>query len=160
MKYYWLSFGNTDPRTYTGLAPTFIQFFDQTGSNVTPPAITEPVVGSGAYRFSYYTGYSSAIYFLVDGATSGLSADIRYINGSLDPNDTISLVAGNTLSTFGTTVAPTDLFGYAKRSREWLEGSQNFIKTSGQWNVLDRGASVLLGTKTLTSSVSGVTASI
>jgi hypothetical protein len=155
-KTYWLSFGNTDPRTYAGLAPTFIQFFDQTGATLSPPAISAGM--TGWYKFNYSVGYSTSIAFLVDGATTGLPSDIRYIRGVLDPVDTMDLVIGYTASSFGTTAVPQDLFGYMRRTREWLEGVQNFVSSSGVWNVYDKGASVLLGAKTLTSSTTGVTA--
>jgi hypothetical protein len=161
MKIYWFSFGITDPRTYSGLSPTFIQFFDQSGATLAPPAITEPFTGSGEYKFTYYCGYSTSIAFLIDGDTTGstlTSANLRYIRGNLDPNDTLSLVVGNTASSFGTTASPSTVMGYAKRSREWLEGAQQFLKSSGQWSIYDRGASTLLGIKILTNDTTGVTA--
>ncbi len=159
MKTYWLTFGNTDPRTYAGLAPTFIQFFDKLGHTLAPPGITTVFAGSGAYQFNYSVGYSTSIYFLVDGATSGMGADIRYIRGVLDPISTTDLLIGYTGSDFGSTsIDPADLFAHAKRTQEWLEGSQSFLKSSGEWSVFSRGASTLLGHKTLTNSTTGVTA--
>ncbi len=159
MKTYWLTFGNTDPRTYAGLAPTFIQFFDKLGHTLAPPGITTVFAGSGAYQFNYSVGYSTSIYFLVDGATSGMGADIRYIRGVLDPISTTDLLIGYTGSDFGSTSSdPGDVFGYVKRLQEFNEGVQTFSKSSGTWDVFSRGASSLLVQKVLTNSVSGVTA--
>lgn len=157
-KTYWLSFNSVDPRSNSGLAPTFIQFFNQLGQTLTPPGITEVFSGSGRYSFNYSAGYSTSVCFLIDGATTGLQ-NARYIQGTLDPIDTLDLVVGYTASSFGdTSAAPGDVIGYLKRQREWLEGTQTFNKSSGAWAVYNRGASTLLGLKTLTNSTTGVTA--
>lgn len=157
-KTYWMSFSTVDPRTFTGLAPTFIQFFNQNGQTLAPPGITEVFTGSGRYSFSYSVGYSTSIAFLCDGATTGLG-NARYLQGILDPVDTLDVVLGYTASSFGdTSASPGDIFGYLKRSREWIEGTQTFNKSTGAWSVYNRGASTLLGLKTLTNSTSGVTA--
>lgn len=158
MKNYWISFGANDPRTQTGLAPTFIQFFDALGQTLSPPGITEIFTGSGAYRFQYTAGYSTSVWFLVDGATSGLGS-LRYVSGVLDPIDTVDLLVGYTGSNIGSTSAdPDDVFGHVKRRFEFDEGVQTFIKSSGEWSIYDRGASTLLTVKTLTNSTTGVTA--
>ncbi len=159
-KTYWLTFGSGDPRTYTalGASVSMIQFFDQNGQTLAPPGITEIFVGSGAYKFNYSIGYSSSIYFLCDGGAT-LNASVRYIRGVLDPISTLDLVLGYTGSSIGSTsVDPGDVFGHEKRRQEWLEGTQNFNKSPGQWSVYSRGASTLLGLKTLTNSTTGVTA--
>lgn len=157
MKNYWLTFSN-DPRTTTGLSPTFIQFFNALGATVSPPGITEIFTGSGAYRFQFDAGYSTSTFFLVDGGAT-LSSSIRYISGVLDPADQIDVTAGYTGSAFGSTsVNPGDLFGYVKRLQEFNEGPQTFLNSSGQWQIFSRGASTLLAVKNLTSSVTGVTA--
>lgn len=160
MKTYWLSFGSQDPRTYTalGASVSFIQFFDQTGQTLAPPSISEAFTGSGAYKFNYSIGYSQSIWGLVDGGQT-LNSSVRYIRVQLDPVDALDLVAGYTGSGIGSTsVDPSDLFGAIKRRQEFQEGPQTFIKSSGIWDVYSRGASTLLVQKTLTSSVSGVTA--
>ncbi len=158
MKNYWISFGANDPRTQTGLAPTFIQFFDSLGHTLAPPGITEIFTGSGAYKFQYTAGYSTSVWFLVDGATSGLGS-LRYVSGVLDPIDTLDVVLGYTGSSIGSTsVDPGDIFGNQKRRLEFDEGVQTFIKSTGEWSIFDRTASTLLNQKTLTNSTTGVTA--
>jgi hypothetical protein len=160
MKSYWLSFGNQDPRTYTALGSSviFIQFFNQLGQTLAPPGITEVFTGSGAYKFDYSVGYSTSIFFLVDGGAT-LNSSVRYVRGVLDPVDTLDISVGFTNSSFGdTSASPGDLFGYLKRQREWLEGTQSFIKSSGAWSIYNRGASTLLGIKTITNDSTGVTA--
>lgn len=158
MKNYWISFGANDPRTQTGLAPTFIQFFNALGQTLAPPGITEIFAGSGSYRFQYTAGYSTSVWFLVDGATSGLGS-LRYVSGVLDPIDTVDLLVGYTGSSIGSTsVDPSDVFGHVKRRQEFDEGIQTFLKSSGQWSIYSRGASTLLTVKTLTNSTTGVTA--
>ena len=75
------------------------------------------------------------------------------------PIDSVDITLGYTGSSIGSTsVDPGDIFGHAKRSQEWLSGSQTFIKSSGQWAIFSRGASTQLGLKTLTNSTTGVTA--
>jgi len=158
MKNYWVSFGSSDPRTFTGLSPTFIQFFNQLGQTLLPPGITEIFAGSGAYRFQYSSGYSTSIFFTVDGGAT-LAAGLRYVRGVLDPIDTLDLVLGYTASSIGSTSTdPSDALGYLKRALEFREGEQNFLKNSGEWSIYSRGASTLLRTKVLTNSTTGVTA--
>lgn len=160
MKTYWLSFGSQDPRTYTalGASVSFIQFFDQTGQTLAPPSISEAFTGSGAYKFNYSIGYSQSIWGLVDGGIT-LNTSVRYVRVQLDPVDAIDLVAGYTGSSIGSTsVLPGDLFSFIRRVNEFQEGVQTFVKNNGTWDVFSRGASTLLVQKTLTNSVSGVTA--
>ncbi len=160
MKTYWVSFGSQDPRTYTalGASVSFIQFFNQNGQTLAAPGISEMFTGSGAYAFQYSVGFSQSIWGLIDGGAT-LNASVRYVRVQLDPVDTLDLVVGYTASNFGNTggVAP-DVLGYLKRINEWLSGTQTFNNTTGAWSVYDRSASTLLGLKTLTNSVSGVTA--
>lgn len=156
MKNYWITFGNQDPRTYSGLSPTFIQFFNQLGSTLAPPGITEIFTGSGGYRFQYSIGWSQSIYFLCDGGAS--AAAFRYIQGTLDPTDSLDLAVGYTASGFGSTnVDPGDLYGYSKRLQENLEGNSGFLKSSGIWSIFSRGSSTLLATKVLTQDTTGIT---
>lgn len=73
---------------------------------------------------------------------------------------TLSLInsfIGSTASSFGTNLAdPVDLFGYAKRVIENLEGNQSFTKVSGALAIYSRGSSQLLITKAIANSVSMV----
>lgn len=99
-KTYWMRFGSGDPRTYTGLAPTFLIFKDKDGNNVTPPSIAEVGSGTGLYAFTW--GTTTPIGFLADAATTSPGADARYVSGALDPVDRVDEV-GTTLVAIGTT---------------------------------------------------------
>lgn len=220
MKTYWLKFGSGDPRSFTGLAPSFVLWYNRLGATMAAPGITEIYTGSGHYRFEY-NPYSGPIAFIADGGAT-LSASGRYVTGGLDPADAIdelgasiyaldqaafavvasnnqqgssiyalgltniavsaSLYAqgqtitsyvstaggygattyalvvgidgklGSTASSYGTTVAPVDIFGYVKRLREFLEGNAAFTKATGVWDIYSRGSSVLLVSKSLTNT--------
>lgn len=141
----------SDPRTSTGLTPTFILFYIiANGQTLTPPGITETFAGSGAYYFSY--GPTLAIYFQIDGG-SGLAASERYLTGVLDPLQVVDQRIGTIDDTFGTTMSdPTTLFGYAKRALEFWEGNAIFTKASGLWRIFSRGSSTLLREKNLTNN--------
>jgi hypothetical protein len=88
-KVYWLKFGTGDARNYSGLAPTFLQFFDNTGQTLAPPGISEIKYGgataSGAYGFSYTISATQSIYFLAFSATTLTNANDNYVTGVLDP---------------------------------------------------------------------------
>lgn len=156
MKNYWLSFGSQDPRTYTGLSPTFIQYFNQLGATLSPPGITEVFAGSGFYRFQASIGWSQSVAFLVDGGASAAAA--RYVRGTLDSSDALDLTVGYTASSFGdTAIEPGNVFGLVKRLQENLEGNSGFLKSSGAWSILSRGSSTLLITKILTQDTTGIT---
>lgn len=101
-KSYLMRFGSGDPRTYTGLSPTFLIFVNMTnGATLAPPAIAESLTGSGLYQFSY--GVTQPIAFLADAATTSPGAAGRYVNGQIDPADR-SDEYGNSLMAFGTTL--------------------------------------------------------
>lgn len=195
-KNYLLQFGSGNPANKAGLAPTFIVFKTTPGgTDATPPGITQLPIATGLYYFTY--GPTNSISFVVDGATTGLSSQERYISGLLDPIDAVdeqltavnatmisnfvtigtTLVAignslsvlggsfvnfgallGTTGSTFGgISVEPTTIFGYLKRSQEFMEGNSTFTKASGFWNIYSRGSSNLLATKTLADTSTQVT---
>ncbi len=174
-KTYWFTFSTQDPRTYTGLSPTFVSFVNQLGATLAPPGVTE--VFTGFYKSNYTVGASTSVAFLLDGGAT-LSTSVRYITGNIFGTEnidymgstilaigaTVSSLAGNiggigaTTDSFGTTnVDPGTLFGYVKRLQENLEGNQTFLKSSGLWSIYSRGSSTLLATKTMTSDVTGVT---
>lgn len=205
MKTYYVRFGSGDPRPYVGLSPTFL-IYNNYGVGVTPPGITGVIGATGFYAFQW--GTTTAISFLIDGATTGLLPGERYVTGSIDPVDRmdevgttlvaigtsnialgttavqlgvlnlaqgssiyavsstlaiissslsiIGLLIGSTASSFGGTNLPNDLFGYAMRTIENLEGNMIFTKPSGQLQILSRGSSVLLTTKSIANSVSMV----
>lgn len=87
-KSYLLQFSNGSPTLYSGLNPTMVVFKTMDGTNVTAPGITQIPTNSGLYYFNY--GPTTAMAFVVDGATTGLSSSERYITGQLDPADAIN----------------------------------------------------------------------
>lgn len=104
-KTYWFTFSTQDPRTYTGLAPTFVQFVNQIGQTLAPPGITESPVGFGFYRSNYTVGASTSIAFLVDGGAT-LSSTVRYIVGNIYESESLDTL-GATLSQIGTNLTNT-----------------------------------------------------
>lgn len=155
MKDYWLKFGSGDPRTNTGLSPTFIIFQTVGGTAISSPSITEPGASTGLYYFQY--GTTMSIAFAVDGG-AGLSDSDRYIVGSLDPIQAVDQKIGYESDSFGSTsVDPSTLYGHLKRTLEFLEGNADFNKSTGSWQIYSRGSSTLLREKTLTNTISEAT---
>lgn len=104
-KQYWLKFGQGAPSATAGLSPTFINFIKFDGTTLAAPGITQPMVGIGLYQFTWSASFSVA--FTVDGATSGLATNDRYINGAIDPVDRIDELLGeqgSTLNSIGSTI--------------------------------------------------------
>lgn len=97
-KTYFLQFGSGDPRTFTGLSPTFL-IFESSGVTLVPPAITESLTGSGIYQFAW--GTTTYIAGLADAATTSPGSAGRYIVVTLDPADRIDEV-GTSLFALGT----------------------------------------------------------
>lgn len=152
-KDYWLAFGS-DPRSNTGLSPTFVVFQTSGGTGLAAPAITEPGVSSGFYYFTY--GPTASIVFLVDGG-SGLSSSDRFINGVLDPLQVVDQRIGSTSDSYGSTsVDPSSVFGYLKRNQEISEGNATFNKSTGVWDMYSRGSTTLLREKTLSNTTTQV----
>lgn len=150
MKTYWLKFGPDDPRSYTGLSPSFITFQTENGGTLAPPGVTERITGTGLYQFSH--GSTLSISFIVDGGAT-LSLSNRYISGSLDPVQTVDQQLGYTTDSIGSTsVDPATAIAYLKRLREFLEGNATFNKTTGVWDIYSRGSTTLLVEKTLSDS--------
>jgi hypothetical protein len=176
MKTYWLKFGSVSASSYTGLFPTMTIFNSLGITALAAPGITEIPAASGLYRFQYDP--TTSIAFQCDGGAT-LTNSIRYIVGSIDPNDkvdeditslgsSVSAIGqtllglgstvisfneflGTTASSFGSTaIDPVTVFGAVKRLQEILEGNATFSKTTGTWNIYSRGASTLLRVKTLT----------
>jgi hypothetical protein len=157
-KTFWFKFGSGDPRTNTGLTPTFLVFQNSIGATLATPGITQPVAGTGFYTFGYSIGSSYSLAFLIDGATTALSNTDRYVSGALDPVQTVDVGIGYIPDSFGASaVDPTTLFGYLKRMQELTEGDQSFTKATGTWLLYNRGSSTLLRTKTLNNAASSVT---
>jgi hypothetical protein len=83
-KVYYITFGTGDPRTFTGLAPTFLTF-NNNGTVVTPPSISEVTGATGFYSFTW--GTTTPICFLADAATTSPGTSGRYVKGAIDPAD-------------------------------------------------------------------------
>ena len=98
MKTYWLKFGPTSAADYTGLFPTMTIFNSLGITALVAPGITEIPAASGLYRFQYDP--TTSIAFQCDGGAT-LSTSLRYIVGSLDPNDK----ADEDIASLGSTVA-------------------------------------------------------
>ncbi len=98
-KTYYVRFGSGDPRPNFGLSPTFL-IFNNAGSAITPPSISAVTGATGFYSFTY--GTTTPIVFLLDGATTGLSNNDRYVSGAIDPADR-SDEYGTTLAAYGLT---------------------------------------------------------
>lgn len=158
-KDYVLQFGQGDPRSFTGLSPTFLIFATNAGGTaLVAPGISEVITGSGFYNFSY--GPTVSISFLADGGSGVSSSDDRYVTGVLDPIQAVDQTIGMTTDSFGSTaIDPTTLFGYLKRNQEFNEGNAEFTKSTGVWSVYSRGSSTLLMTKTLENNTSEATKS-
>lgn len=114
MKTYYVRFGSGDPRSNFGLSPTFLSF-NTYGTGVTPPGITSVIGATGFYAFQY--GTTTPIVFLIDGATSGLDASVRYVTGAIDPADR-SDEYGNTLTALSVslTAQGSTIFGLGTTS--------------------------------------------
>lgn len=144
MKTYSVIFGTGDPRGYTGLAPTFIQFWNlSTGTTNAPPSIAETVSGkTGVYKFQY--GVTQPIAFLIDAATTSPGTSGRYVSGQIDPVDRVDEVLGTTADTMGSTsIDPTSVVGFLKRAQEMLEGGQTYTKASGILQFFSRSATLI-----------------
>lgn len=106
-KTYWLKFGSGDPRTNTGMSPTFLQFFDNTGQTLLAPGIAEikygGVTASGVYGFSYLISSTQSVYFLAFSVTLLTNANDRYVTGVIDP----ILAIDQNVNGVGTTLVAT-----------------------------------------------------
>lgn len=109
---------------------------DQIGVTVLAIGVTTSAIGSTLAGIgSSLVGLGSTLQFLGAGLT-------QIVNS-----------IGSTASSFGSTsIDPTDLFGFLKRSQEFQEGARTYTKSSGTLQFFDRGASTLLVEQTVTDS--------
>ena len=151
-----IRFGSGDSRVLTGLSPTFVVFKDFDGNDVTSPLISEIGTGTGLYKFEF--GYTlGQIAFLCDGGSSLPDSD-RYVAGTLDPIQAIDRRLGTEDQGFGSDVVdPSSVYEFSKRFLEFLEGNAGFEKSTGTWQIFDRGGTFMLREKTLTNTVSEAT---
>lgn len=152
---YGLKFGSGDPRSFTGLTPTFVFFATQAGVTMTPPGISE-VLASGLYYFNYTPNATFTIFFIADGGSSVTDNSVRYLSGSLDPVAAVDQQLGFIDDSYGTTASPSTAFGFVKRLNEMWQADATFSKSTGIWSQYARGTSTLLYSKTLANSSSQV----
>jgi len=103
------------------------------------------------------TGFGTSIY--AQSASVYAIAVSLYAQGSSLAFNISDLQAkvGTTASTFGNSFSdPVTLYGYLKRTQEFLEGDAEFTKTIGQWDIRSRGGSLLI-TKNLNNTATAVT---
>lgn len=94
-KTYWVTFGTGNPVSNAGLSPTFLQFWKSDGTTLAPPSISEIGSSSGLYKFSYTPSFS--VGFVIDGFTTGLLSNSRYISGNLDIADAVDTLLDNNI---------------------------------------------------------------
>lgn len=158
---YYLVFGSGNPSDNSGLAPTFTSFLNSAGSATTAPAISE-INSTGIYTFSYEA--QGSINFIVDGATTGLADTDRYITGSVDIDDRnsdfilgLSASIGTPSDAIGdTSTAPTTVFGFLSRVRNWLEGESTYTVASGVLATKDTSGNTTLSSRTITNNGSTI----
>ncbi len=150
MKNYVMRFGSGDSRNFAGLSPTFLIFsVASTGATLSPPSITEIAATWGLYTFQW--GTTTAIAFLADGATSGLSASNRYITGVLDPADRADEY-GTTMIAIGNTL----IFNTPANMGATLVAIGNTAIALGSSNVALGMTSVALGTTSVALGITSV----
>ena len=156
MKTFWLKFGSAAAGVYTGLTPTFTIFSSGGYTALPAPSVSELPAGSGFYKFAY--GPTLPIIFQVDGGAAITTATDRYIQGVLDPIQSVDEKIGTLQDSFGSSaIDPTTVLGYLKRTQENLEGNGQFLKSTGVWSIFSRGSSTLLATKQLTNNITQAT---
>ena len=154
-KIYYLKFGSGDPAPFTGLSPTFTIFSAQGLTSLAAPGITEMPSGTGLYQFQYYA--TLGIVFKADGG-SGLSSGDRFISGTLDPIQAVDQQLGFVTDSFGSTsIDPTTIWGFVKRTLEFFEGNKTYTKATGIWQIFNRGSTTLLRTKSITNNTTSST---
>lgn len=148
---YGLKFGSGDPRSFTGLSPTFVFFARQDGVTLAPPSVSE-VLNSGLYYFTYQPSPTFTIFFIADGGSSVTDNSVRYLSGTLDPVAAVDQSLGFSTDSYGTTLSPSTVFGFVSRLNELWQADGTFNKTNGSWAQYAHGTSTLLFSRTLANS--------
>lgn len=158
-KQFQFTFG-VDPRVNTSVSPTFILFYEAlTGQTLTPPGITQTLVGSGFFSFEYGATYgiTTPVNFLIDGG-AGLGTSERYVQGSLSAIQTLDTSLGDISASYGsTTTDPPNMYGLVKRLQEFMEGDKTYTKATGVWTIYDRGGTLAIQVKTLSNNTTAST---
>ncbi len=130
---YWVRFSSGDPRLTSGLAPTMVLFYNNSGATSVGPAISEIGTSAGIYTFTW--GTTTPMAFLIDAATTGLTGANRYITGALDPADRIDQY-GTTLTAIGTTNVALGTTSVALGTTSVSWGSANATSLTNQGTTL------------------------
>lgn len=146
MKSYSVQFGTSGDPRISGLAPTFLAFFNiATGASVAPPTCSELGGASfGFYTFNY--GTTQPIVFLLDAATTSPGASGRYVFGQLDPNDRADEI-GTSMIALGTT-------GVAIGTTHFGQGVS--LLALGNTNVALGTSNIALGTSNIALGFSNI----
>jgi hypothetical protein len=160
VKTYYVRFGSGDPRSNSGLSPTFLSF-NNYGTAVTPPGITSVIGATGFYAFQY--GTTTPIVFLIDGATTGLDNSVRFVTGAIDPVDradeygttivaqgTSSLAQGLTLLGYGASNIALGTTGVAIGTSLIALGNTILAGSGGSGNSLSAEILLRIGATTST----------
>lgn len=162
-KFYGIRFGNTKASAYSGLSPTFTVFnWNGVTAIIPSPLVIENPSGSGMYGFTCAPTF--AIIFEIDGGAT-VPSTFRYLYGVLDPIQAVDqqmtylIGIGSTLDNIGFTASdPSTVLGFLRRNQEFEEGDATFVKSSGTWQILTRGGTLLIQ-KLLTDSITQSTKS-
>jgi hypothetical protein len=162
---YWFAFGGGTTTINSGLNPTFITFMSDQGSGFAAPGITE-IAGKGLYLCQY--GATVTIVFTLDGATTGLVATDRFINGVFDPYDMFGATL-NSVYAFGNSNIALGNSNIALGNTNIALGNQSIvletaigITLTGQGNTISTLSSSVVGIGLSLSSIGlaiGTTAS-
>lgn len=150
-KTFFFKFGSGNPATNTGLSPTLIYFYDQSGTTLVAPSVTEALTGSGIYKFSYTP--TLAIAFVADGATTALANADRYVTAALDPVQTMDQPIND--ATLGVSAMATKIInglvpGYS------LEIAGYSIQIAGYSTQIAGQSSIISGISLLSTQLSGI----
>lgn len=158
-KTYTMQFGSGDPRTFTGLAPTFLIFVNaSSGATIAAPAISEALAGSGLYKFAW--GTTTPIAFLADAFTTSPGTVGRYVTGQIDPADrsdeygTTMIAIGTTLLGYGASTVAFGLTLFGQGSTNLGFGATNFALNT--LNFAQGVSMIALGTTTVALGTTGV----
>lgn len=119
MPKYWFSF-TPNPADSAGLAPTFLNFLNADGTTSAPPGITQIHTGTGIYSFDFTPTQSVA--FRIFAATTGIDANLRYVVGSLELEDSV----GTTVIGVGNTSIALGSSNFALGTTNLAFGTTNF----------------------------------
>ena len=96
--------------------------------------------------------------FGIGATVAGMGNTLSGIGSTLGGSSGIVALLGDTSSSFGSTsVDPTTVFGFLKRSQEMAEGNRTYTKATGLLDYYNRGSSTLLREKTITDATAGTT---